>query len=144
MYDDNTGKRKVSNQTTTVLEESKDVTNEQQESSLKKQKRLLSIPDAVSMTIEDTRVCDEKSMEMDVTEDETTRKDEATSSGCVSADVMKDMSRGGVDLSNPVVNCEWKPLEKELYVKGLEIFGRNRYMIIVCEALMSGLLFEVV
>lgn len=131
------GKRKVSNQTTTVLEESKDVTNEQQESSLKKQKRLLSIPDAVSMTIEDTRVCDEKSMEMDVTEDETTRKDEATSSGCVSADVMKDMSRGGVDLSNPVVNCEWKPLEKELYVKGLEIFGRNSCLI--TRNLLSGL-----
>jgi len=23
--------------------------------------------------------------------------------------------------------CGWKPLEKDLYVKGLEIFGRNRY-----------------
>ncbi|CAI9293838.1 unnamed protein product [Lactuca saligna] len=27
--------------------------------------------------------------------------------------------------ANPVVNCEWKPLDKELYVKGLDIFGRN-------------------
>lgn len=95
MYDDNIGNRKVSKQTTTVLQESKDVTNEQHESSLKKQKRL-SIPDAVSRTIEHTRVCDEKNMEVDVTsctEDETSSKDEETSYGYVSADVMKDMSR---------------------------------------------------
>ncbi|XP_019105362.1 histone-lysine N-methyltransferase EZA1 isoform X3 [Beta vulgaris subsp. vulgaris] len=34
-------------------------------------------------------------------------------------------------------SCEWKPLEKDLYVKGLEIFGRNSCLI--ARNLLSGL-----
>ncbi|KAI3773206.1 hypothetical protein L6452_04410 [Arctium lappa] len=144
------GKRKISKQTTTMLEEPKHVTDDQQESSLKKQKRL-SIPDTVSMTMEDAQVSNEKIMEVDVTtpnqeELQMKRNDEAISPGvpnssrCVSTDVIEDSSTG-VNLlkqaSNPVgkqigsspINSEWKPLEKELYMKGLEIFGRNSCLI---------------
>ncbi|KAL2935203.1 Histone-lysine N-methyltransferase EZA1, partial [Bienertia sinuspersici] len=39
-------------------------------------------------------------------------------------------------------SSEWKPLEKDLYLKGLEIFGRNRYTFCSCliaRNLLSGL-----
>ncbi|XP_024968148.1 histone-lysine N-methyltransferase EZA1-like isoform X1 [Cynara cardunculus var. scolymus] len=143
------GKRKVSKQTTTMLEEPKHVTDDQQESSLKKQKRL-SIPDTVSMTIEDAQVSNDKVMVVDVTtpnQDELQMipTDEAISFGvpnstsrCVSADVIEDSSTGvhllkqasnQKQIGGSPINSEWKPLEKELYMKGLEIFGRNSCLI---------------
>lgn len=45
--------------------------------------------------------------------------------------VMKQSSnsrKGQVD--GALSSCEWKPIEKELYLKGIEIFGKNRYMIL--------------
>lgn len=130
----NTGKHKVSK------EEPKHVTDDQQESSLKKQKRL-SIPDTVSMTIEDTQVSNDnsndKTIKVNVTipdqdELQMATNDEATSSGvpvtsspCVSANMTKNRTK----FKGPEINSEWKPLEKELYMKGIEIFGRNRYEI---------------
>lgn len=30
-------------------------------------------------------------------------------------------------LEGVLSGCEWKPIEKELYLKGVEIFGKNRY-----------------
>ncbi|KAI3514708.1 hypothetical protein L1887_13339 [Cichorium endivia] len=125
------GKRKVSEETTTELEESKHNTNDQQESSPKKQKRL-----SVCMTIDDN--LKDKSMDADVT------KDDANSCGVPfsadSADVRKDRSTGvdmlkhesyavETQINSSSINSEWKPLEKELYVKGLEIFGRNSCLI---------------
>ncbi|KAJ9547743.1 hypothetical protein OSB04_020286 [Centaurea solstitialis] len=143
-------KRKVSKQSTVILEEPKHVADDRQESSLKKQKRL-SISDTVSITIEDAQVSNDKIMEVDVTtpnqdelqmipNDEAVSSDVPNSSRGVSADVIVD-SITGVHLlnhaSNPVgkqiggspINSEWKPLEKELYMKGLEIFGRNSCLI---------------
>nr|XP_043622022.1 histone-lysine N-methyltransferase EZA1 [Erigeron canadensis] len=133
--DDDSGKCKVSEQTTTMFEEPKQVTDDQQQSSSKKQKTL-SIPDTASMTIKDAHGSDEKSidknMEIDVTmpDVQTLTNDEATSSGvpyssCVSANVIGNRTKD----EGPPINSEWKPLEKELYMKGLEIFGRNSCLI---------------
>lgn len=120
-----------------MLEKSKHVTDDQQESSFKKQKTL-SIPDTVSRTIEYTQVSDDnindKKVEVDVAipGDQMATSDEATSSGvpfnsspCGSANLIKDRNR----FDGTPINSEWKPLEIELYMKGLEIFGRNRYRI---------------
>lgn len=68
----------------------------------------------------------------------------ATCPGHVSSDKAQDNSRNEVDAVNEthgmkqlsksseieaiLSNCEWKPFEKELYLKGIEIYGRNRYM----------------
>ncbi|KNA13917.1 hypothetical protein SOVF_112330 isoform A [Spinacia oleracea] len=56
-------------------------------------------------------------------------------------------NNGRVELKQPIIferqrrilssSCEWKPLEKDLYVKGLEIFGRNSCLI--ARNLLSGL-----
>lgn len=117
-----------------MLEEPKHITDEQQETSLKKRK-MMSIPDTVSIAIEDAHISDDKlnDRKMDFQ-----TNDEATSSSqCVSADVMKHRGTGvnllkhestpvGTKPDSPPVNCKWQPLEKELYAKGLEIFGKNR------------------
>lgn len=34
----------------------------------------------------------------------------------------------GSQAKGVVSSNEWKPLEKDLYLKGIEIFGRNRYI----------------
>lgn len=148
------GKRKVSKQTTTLLEEPEHVTDDQQESSLKKQKRL-SLPDTVSMTIEDTQVSDDNlndqkvDVDVTITHLQTATNDEATSSShCGSADVIKDRRTGVhlvkhaskpvvTNLESPSTNSDWKLLEKELYAKGLEIFGKNSCLI--ARNLLSGL-----
>ncbi|KAJ0589808.1 putative [histone H3]-lysine(4) N-trimethyltransferase chromatin remodeling SET family [Helianthus annuus] len=135
---DDPGKRKLSTQTTTVLEEPKHVIDDQQGSSLKKQKTG-SVPDTISMTIEDTQVADgnlnDKKLDLQMT-----TNDEATSSSqCVSKEVIKDTGTGVNMLkqeSTPV-GTKWELLEKELYVKGLEIFGKNSCLI--ARNLLSGL-----
>ncbi|XP_071726641.1 histone-lysine N-methyltransferase EZA1 isoform X1 [Rutidosis leptorrhynchoides] len=139
------GKRKVSEQTITMLEEPKHVTDNQQESSLKKQKTL-SVPDTVSITIENTQVSDdninEKKLEVDVTmtRDQMDTNDDATSSAvqissspCGSANMINNTKT----IDETPKSSKWKPLEKELYLKGLEIFGRNSCLI--ARNLLSGL-----
>ncbi|KAL8191974.1 hypothetical protein R6Q57_028095 [Mikania cordata] len=141
------GNHKESKQTSLMLEESKHAIDDQQESSLKKQKTL-SVPDTVSMTIEDARVSDDnvndKKMDLQMA-----TNDEATSSSqCVSADVIMDRgtevnllkhesSPVCTKTDSPPVNSKWKHLEKELYAKGLEIFGKNSCLI--ARNLLSGL-----
>lgn len=41
---------------------------------------------------------------------------------------MKQSFSKGELLEGVLCSSEWKPIEKELYLKGVEIFGRNRYM----------------
>ncbi|KAF8401328.1 hypothetical protein HHK36_012262 [Tetracentron sinense] len=48
---------------------------------------------------------------------------------------MKQPSKGQV--GKALTGCEWKPIEKELYMKGIEIFGRNSCLI--ARNLLSGL-----
>ncbi|XP_076885239.1 histone-lysine N-methyltransferase EZA1-like [Bidens hawaiensis] len=144
---DDSGKRKVSEETTTMLEEPKHAVDSQQESSLKKQKTL-SIPDTVSMTIEDTQVSDDRLNDQKMDHQMATNDEATSSSQCVSPDVSKHSGTGvnllkhestpaATEIIIPPVDCKWKPLEKELYVKGLEIFGKNSCLI--ARNLLSGL-----
>lgn len=130
IYHGNTGKRKVSQQTTTTSEEPKHVSDDQQESSLKKQKRL-TIPDTVSVTIEDTQVSNDnvnnRAINVDQDELQMASNDEATSSAVPFSSSLSVSENVRTKVKGPPENAEWKPLEKELYMKGLEIFGRNRY-----------------
>ncbi|PWA64495.1 SET domain-containing protein [Artemisia annua] len=137
------GKRKISQQTTTTSEEPKHVSDDQQESSLKKQKRL-TIPDTVSVTIEDTQVSNDNvnNRAINVDQDELlmASNDEATSSAVPfssSLSVSENVTKYRTKVKGPPENTEWKPLEKELYMKGLEIFGRNSCFI--ARNLLSGL-----
>ncbi|KAI3800897.1 hypothetical protein L1987_28996 [Smallanthus sonchifolius] len=144
--DGDTAKRKESEQITSLLEEPKLVIDEQ-ESSLKKQKTL-SIPDTISMTMVDAQVSDDNLNDKKMDLQMVTNDDATSSSQCVSVDVIKHRGTG-VNLlkhvSTPVgakndshpVNCKWKQLEKELYAKGLEIFGKNSCLI--ARNLLSGL-----
>ena len=127
IYHGNTGKRKVTS------EEPKHVSDDQQESSLKKQKRL-TIPDTVSVTIDDTQVSNDnvnnRAINVDQDELRMGSNDEATSSVVPfssSLSVSESVTKHRTKVKGPPENTEWKPLEKELYMKGLEIFGRNRY-----------------
>ncbi|XP_076905477.1 histone-lysine N-methyltransferase EZA1-like isoform X1 [Bidens hawaiensis] len=144
---DDSGKRKVSEETTTMLEEPKHDVDSQQESSLKKQKTL-SIPDTIFMTIEDTQVSDDRLNDQKMDHQMTTNDEATSSSQCVSPDVSKHSGTGvnllkhestpaATEIISPPVDCKWKPLEKELYVKGLEIFGKNSCLI--ARNLLSGL-----
>ena len=36
-------------------------------------------------------------------------------------------------------SCEWKTLEKDLYLKGIEIFGRNRYVFVYIGFIINSL-----
>ncbi|GJS87868.1 histone-lysine N-methyltransferase EZA1-like protein isoform X3 [Tanacetum coccineum] len=142
------GKRKVSQQTTTKSEEPKHVTDDQQQSSLKKQKRL-AIRDTVSMTVEDTQVSNDnvkdKTINVDINppdqdELQVASNDEATSSVVPfssSPSISENVTNHRKKVKGPPENTEWKPLEKELYMKGLEIFGRNSCFI--ARNLLSGL-----
>ncbi|KAF5811030.1 putative [histone H3]-lysine(4) N-trimethyltransferase chromatin remodeling SET family [Helianthus annuus] len=135
---DDPGKRKLSKQTTTVLEEPKHVIDDQQGSSLKKQKTG-SVPDTISMTIEDTQVADDNLNDKKLDLQMTTNDEATSSSQCVSKEVIKDTGTGVNMLkqeSTPV-GTKWELLEKELYVKGLEIFGKNSCLI--ARNLLSGL-----
>ncbi|KAJ0797222.1 putative [histone H3]-lysine(4) N-trimethyltransferase chromatin remodeling SET family [Helianthus annuus] len=135
---DDPGKRKLSKQTTTVLEEPKHVIDDQQGSSLKKQKTE-SVPDTISMTIEDTQVADDNLNDKKLDLQMTTNDEATSSSQCVSKEVIKDTGTGVNMLkqeSTPV-GTKWELLEKELYVKGLEIFGKNSCLI--ARNLLSGL-----
>ncbi|KAM0071854.1 putative [histone H3]-lysine(4) N-trimethyltransferase chromatin remodeling SET family [Helianthus debilis subsp. tardiflorus] len=135
---DDPGKRKLSKQTTTVLEEPKHVIDDQQGSSLKKQK-IGSVPDTISMTIEDTQVSDDNLNDKKLDLQMTTNDEATSSSQCVSKEVIKDTGTGVNMLkqdSTPV-GTKWELLEKELYVKGLEIFGKNSCLI--ARNLLSGL-----
>ncbi|KAK1420450.1 hypothetical protein QVD17_22060 [Tagetes erecta] len=125
------GERKESKETTTMLKEPKHITDEQQETSLKKRK-LVSIPDTVSMAIEDAQVSDDKLNDRKM--DLQTNDEETSSSQCVSAGVKRPVP---LNVDSPPVSCKWKPLEKELYAKGLEIFGKNSCLI--TRNLLSGL-----
>ncbi|MFS7931068.1 putative [histone H3]-lysine(4) N-trimethyltransferase chromatin remodeling SET family [Helianthus anomalus] len=135
---DDPGKRKLSKQTTMVLEEPKHVIDDQQGSSLKKQKTG-SVPDTISMTIEDTQVSDDNLNDKKLDLQMTTNDEATSSSQCVSKEVIKDTGIGVNMLkqeSTPV-RTKWELLEKELYVKGLEIFGKNSCLI--ARNLLSGL-----
>lgn len=130
-----------------MLEEPKHAVDSQQESSLKKQKTL-SIPDTVSMTIEDNQVSDDRLNDQKMDHQMTTNDEATSSSQCVSPDVSKHSGTGvnllkhestpaATEIISPPVDCKWKPLEKELYVKGLEIFGKNRYGVLLINTICA-------
>lgn len=118
----------------------------------KKQKKLSDL-DVVSATSEATAALDHPSS--DNSENQTTRKhcpkepgeytlDEFVSSVSASFDRSEDNVRDEIKDTREVPElkhssnsigrsteelgrAEWKPIEKELYLKGVEMFGRNRY-----------------
>ena len=140
------GKRKVMKLTDMVPQDLAKVPDDEQGSS-KKQKRL-EVFDIETGTTEDIQVEDlefsAKSRHPDVTHSENELQIVYKNSGSASGDEPEDNFRNepqGVtevlELKQPfdwkegeVVgmssNSEWKQMEKELYMKGLEIFGRNR------------------
>lgn len=141
------GKRKVTNHTDTVLEDLANVSSDVQGSS-KKQKRIEAF-NVETGTTEDILVQDhefsDKSRHPDVglhgkNELQIINKSSENLSSPESEDSVKTESEGVVEvlelkqsfdskegqLSGISSNSDWKQMEKELYIKGLEIFGRNR------------------
>ena len=143
------GKRKITNQSETALCDSTFPPDDSQNSS-KKQKR---IADDVATVISDYSknfnlgACDEsKHITTCATSDKSvehaSNKLIGSSSTC-HGEHDKSIGDGPKDatnetefkLSNPMEGLvdglqslsDWKPLEKELYLKGVEMFGRNRY-----------------
>jgi histone-lysine N-methyltransferase EZH2 len=146
------GKRKVMKHTDTALHDSTLVSDDFQGSS-KKQKKLSAL-DVVIVTSEVTPALDHTSS--DKSESQTTPNNslkepgehtlnEFVTSGSASFDRSEEIVRDEPKDTRKVPqlehssysvgrsadglgSAEWKPIEKELYLKGVEMFGRNRYV----------------
>ena len=147
------GKRKVSKCTNTVLGDSTLDSDDIQGTSSKKQKKLSAL-DVVTATSEGKSISDDisndknKYLEIGVPD----KNELQTNTNCAlnesaghmqnineieddtgdEVDAIKEMPElkhsnkpSGVEGTSS--SCEWKPFEKELYLKGIEIYGRNRY-----------------
>ncbi|KAM1169700.1 hypothetical protein ACFX19_031979 [Malus domestica] len=122
MHNENTGKRKVMKHTDKVAKDLTIVPDDFHGSS-KKQKRLDAL-DLVTATSEPipVRVHISRGEPRDVAEVPELRQ-------------TSNSTRGQVE--GMCSNSEWKPVEKDLYMKGLQIFGRNSCLI--ARNLLSGL-----
>lgn len=147
------GKRKVSKCTNTVLGESTLVSDDIQGSSSKKHKKLSAL-DSVTAASEgktfSDNISNDKSryLEMDVPD----KNEIQMNTNCAlneSAEHMQNISETEEDTGDEVDaikekpelkqsskssgvegisgSSDWKPFEKELYLKGVEMYGRNRY-----------------
>lgn len=124
----------VSESIKTTFEKSDLVLDDQQDSSCKRRK--LSLPTAVSVAAEDGPGGNGISI---ISNDYVSHSQEPDQSGYnhdISLHKTGDKVRNDTeDSKKETVNHasysknlpDWKPLEKELYSKGIEIFGRNRY-----------------
>jgi histone-lysine N-methyltransferase EZH2 len=129
-HSESKGKRKVDNETDTDLAL---VHDDPQVSSTKKQKtssgdETLSLPtkdipplDDISSSITEDVTADVNLM-MISTKENTTNESETLGLKKASSSITEQVKR-------VLNNHEWKPLEKELYSKGVEIFGRNSCLI---------------
>uniref|UniRef100_A0A5B7BG87 [histone H3]-lysine(27) N-trimethyltransferase n=1 Tax=Davidia involucrata TaxID=16924 RepID=A0A5B7BG87_DAVIN len=155
-HSESTGKRKVPNRTITVPEDSTLVSDDVQGSSTKKQKNLSAL-DAVTVANEGDLALDcssnAKSRELEsgasdknefcMTTNEheigdTSRNETKGISHIAEVPVVKQSSNSmGGQVKEVLRRCEWKSLEKELYLKGIEIFGRNSCLI--ARNLLSGM-----
>lgn len=71
---------------------------------------------------------DQFSSPLIVSEDKNEQNITGETHGINKVPILKRTSSSMAGQVKKVLNsCEWKPLEKELYSKGIEIFGRNRY-----------------
>lgn len=141
---ENIGKRKVTSQ---LPQDPENMSDELQGSS-KKQKRLAAF-DVEIETSEYIKVKDLNSNANSTHEDASSNTENelqliTKNSGCASANELEgnvaketegvmevlELKQSFDSKEGQIVgrsNSEWKQMEKELYIKGLEIFGRNRY-----------------
>ncbi|CAN4113398.1 unnamed protein product [Withania somnifera] len=124
-------KHGLSESITTTLEKSDLVLDDQQDSSCKRRK--LSLPTSVGMAAEDG--CDSNEMSI-ITNDHVSTSQAPDQSGYngnslhKTGDNVRNEEEETVKHSSYLKSLsEWKPLEKELYSKGIEIFGRNSCLI---------------
>lgn len=127
-------KHRVPESINTTLEKSDLALDDQQDSSCKRRK--LSLPTAISVAAEGGSESNGMSI---ITNDYASHSQAPDQSGYnhgTSLHKTGDNVRNeAADTKNETVKHasysknlpEWKPLEKELYSKGIEIFGRNRY-----------------
>ncbi|KAA8549082.1 hypothetical protein F0562_000766 [Nyssa sinensis] len=155
-HSESTGKRKVPKHTITVPEDSTLISDDVQGSSSKKQKKLSDL-NAVTVANEGDLALDcssnakSKELEFGVSDKnefcmttseheigDTSRDEMEGISNIAEVPVVKHSSNSiGEKVKESLRRCEWKPLEKELYLKGIEIFGRNSCLI--ARNLLSGL-----
>lgn len=149
------GKRKVLQLTNISLNESVQDPDDLQNSSCKKQKKILAL-DVVTASTDAMSNKDADSWHLTTAGGEITRKD-LQSESSVSHDKIEDNARDkakdvnkepklnqssakGGPLEGVLSSSEWKPIEKELYLKGVEIFGRNRYKGFLTLNLLLGII----
>nr|BAC84952.1 PHCLF3 [Petunia x hybrida] len=120
----------------TTMEKSDLVSDDQQDSSCKRRK--LSVPTTVSVGAEDGSESNEISIITNDYVSHSPAPDDIGYNHSISLHKTGDSARSeGEDTKMEIVkqaSClknlqEWKPLEKELYSKGVEIFGRNSCLI---------------
>lgn len=150
------GKRKALGQTNIELNDSVQVIDDLEDSSNKKQKKLLPL-DKITVSSDGMPSPDAKSRHnISATNDnelEMTTKDSASepmsekffsSDGVSSDNIVHNVTDEAKDVKKEpetkqsfskgeltggiLSSSDWKPIEKELYLKGVEIFGRNRYI----------------
>ncbi|TYH95970.1 hypothetical protein ES332_A12G144600v1 [Gossypium tomentosum] len=156
---ENSGKRKASQESYRPLDDLLHCSDSRQDSLCKKQKTLLvfdvatesseAIPSHASAQSSRSRnyqVCTLHENETQITaknnQNESGERGLETSTCSASASKTKDNTRNGAKdvLKVPESkwsSSEWKPIERELYLKGVEIFGRNSCLI--ARNLLSGL-----
>ncbi|KAH0728222.1 hypothetical protein KY284_004087 [Solanum tuberosum] len=129
-------KHGVSESINTTLEKSDLVLDDQQDSSGKRRK--LSLPNAVSVAAEDGSESNGMSI---ITNDYVSHSQAPDQSGYnhgtslhKTGDNVRNEAEDTIKETVKHASCsknlpEWKPLEKELYLKGIEIFGRNSCLI---------------
>lgn len=141
-YRENIAKRKAVKLTDSIPHDLAMVSDDFK-ASCKKQKRLVAL-DVENETSDQDCNSSGKSRQMDVDLHRKVEQMPTKNSGSASYDEGDDMVRVGQEGSMEVLelkhfsnsrgeqiegvsrSSEWKPMEKELYMKGLEIFGRNR------------------
>ncbi|XP_012082902.1 histone-lysine N-methyltransferase EZA1 isoform X2 [Jatropha curcas] len=154
-------KRKVSRDTNVTVGDSTEIPDDLHDSSGKKQKKLLT-SDVVTEDVEDISTHDNIAgtesttvkSELQLTPKGTRSHPNEHSPKELSCSGTEVASRDKVDditelpesnlsssterqLKAASSRCEWKPIEKELYLKGIEIFGKNSCLI--ARNLLSGL-----
>ncbi|NP_001234760.1 histone-lysine N-methyltransferase EZ1 [Solanum lycopersicum] len=129
-------KHGVSDSINTTLEKSNLVLDDQQDSSGKRRK--LSLPTAVSVAAEDGSESNGMSISTNDYVSHSQAPDQSGyNHGTSLHETGDNVSNEGEDTIKETVKHasysknlpEWKPLEKELYLKGIEIFGRNSCLI---------------
>lgn len=128
------GKRKSSSQTPEFQESLTSSSNDSQGSN--KKQKMSSDPNEIDTNANTSLAEDDRSSikiaDLDIMEIEkddfgsSTKNVDSTSS---SYDLDKASELAGSQTEGVVNSSEWKPLEKELYLKGIEIFGRNSCLI---------------